>query len=334
MQKGQPVERVAEVKLMKYTVSLTTKLKSPQTGLIVIEPEDYTLTEIRALKAYGAKVLAYLSAGSVSDERSYYKTLKPYQLKRLDDWPHERYIDLRRTAVREWCQKQAKMFKGAGFDGWWIDNLDVYEEYRSTAMFNAITSTLQSIKAVGGYVMINGGTAYLTDLLIPHKVQLGAYAQMGNAGRMAADLRRAGFNAAMIESEEICKVQAGAFSTQAGADQLVEKLHAAGFSSAKRITMYPGKASAFIDGVTQEEVFSLIKDYDKKDEETGKKGIFSTQEKTESARYQAHMRRVAKAEIDGYLLEYTRSNTLKLRIKAFCETAGLAGCCISDDVDL
>ena len=37
--------------------------------------------------------------------------------------------------------------------------------------------------------------------------------------------------------------------------------------------------------------------------------------------------------IDAYLLEYTRSNTLKLRIKAFCETTG-AVACISGDVNL
>ena len=317
-----------------YKVSLTTKLKPPQKGIITIEPEDYTLAEIKALKKEGAKPLAYLSAGSVSDKRSYYKALKPYQLKRLDDWPHERYIDLRRTAVREWCQKQAKMFKGAGFAGYWLDNIDVYEEYKSTAMFNAITATLQAIKAVGGYVMINGGSAYLTDLLIPHKAQLGAYKDKANAKKMAAAIKAKGFKATIIEMDDLYKVQAGAFSAQAGADQTVEKLHAAGFETAKRISLFYGKASAIVDGVTQEEVFSLIKDYDKKDPETKKKGIFGKQETGQSEFYQAHLRRVRKAGIEAFLLEYTRDNTLKLRIKAFCAAADMTGYCISDDVDL
>ena len=44
--------------MRKYTVSLTTKLKPPQTGLIAIEPEDYTAAEVKALKSSGAKVLA------------------------------------------------------------------------------------------------------------------------------------------------------------------------------------------------------------------------------------------------------------------------------------
>ena len=138
----------------------------------------------------------------------------------------------------------------------------------------------------------------------------------------------------IIEMDDLYKVQAGAFTTQDGADQTVEKLRAAGFETAKRISLYYGKASALVDGVTQEEVFSLIKDYDKKDPETKKKGIFGKQETAQSEFYQAHLRRVRKAGIEAFLLEYTRSNTLKLRIKAFCEAAGMTGCCISDDVDL
>ena len=69
--------------MVDYKVSLTTKLRPPQKGIIAIEPEDYTAAEVAALKQH-AKVLAYLSVGSVSDERPYYKELKPYTLRKLD----------------------------------------------------------------------------------------------------------------------------------------------------------------------------------------------------------------------------------------------------------
>lgn len=151
-------------KWSSYKVSLSTKVepKDVYPGmLLAIEPEDYTKAEIAALKAKGAFLLGYLSAGSVSDERSYYKTLKDYVLDPLPDWPHEKYFDLRRTAARDWCIARAKEIKTQGFDGWWIDNLDVYEEYKSSAMYEAITSVLTKIKALGGYVMVNGGIKYL-----------------------------------------------------------------------------------------------------------------------------------------------------------------------------
>ena len=312
---------------MRYSVSLTTKLKPPQSGMIAIEPEDYSDAEIAALKQSGAKVLAYLSIGSVSDESSYYKTLKPYTLRKLDDWPHERYIDLRQPVVREWIQKRARDLKARGFNGWWLDNVDVYEEYRSTEMFRALVSAIHGVKALGGYVMVNGGMVFLTDLLIPHKVQIGAYKDKGNAKRITAQLKAKGIKSTTIEMDGLYKVQTGAFSQQAGADQMVGSLHIAGFPSASRISLFSGKPSAYIDGVTQEEVFSLITDY-------SGKGKFGKQEKEESEKYQAHMRRVVKNGLQGFLLEYTDNNTLKLRIKAFCETAGMSGACISADVDL
>ena len=151
-------------KWSSYKVSLSTKVepKDVTSGmLLVIEPEDYTKTEIASLKAKGAFLLGYLSVGSVSDERSYYKSLKDYTLDSLPDWPHEKYLDLRRTAVRDWCVARAKEIKAQGFDGWWIDNLDVYEAYKSSAMYEAIGTTLTKIKALGGYVMVNGGMEYL-----------------------------------------------------------------------------------------------------------------------------------------------------------------------------
>ena len=151
-------------KWSSYKVSLSTKVEPKDVTpgmLLAIEPEDYTKTEIAALKAKGAFLLGYLSAGSVSDERSYYKSLKDYTLDPLLDWPHEKYLDLRRTAVRDWCVARAKEIKAQGFDGWWIDNLDVYEEYKSSAMYEAIGAVLTKIKAMGGYVMVNGGMEYL-----------------------------------------------------------------------------------------------------------------------------------------------------------------------------
>lgn len=312
--------------MVDYKVSLTTKLEPPQKGLIVIEPEDYTSAEVAALKQH-TKVLAYLSVGSISDERSCDKEMMPYALRKLEDWPHERYLDIRYPQVRDWLQKRARDIKRMGFDGFWLDNLDVYEEYRSMDMFNAMTSVLHAIKALGGYVMVNGGMVYLTDMMVPHKVQIGAYEKKSNAGKMSAALKKQGIKSTTIEMDGLYKVQCGAFSQQAGADQLVGSLHIAGFPSAKRITLFSGKPSAYLDGVTQEEVFSRITDYDGK-------GKFGKQETAESERYQAHMRRVVKNGLQGFLLEYTTSNTLKLRIRAFCEAAGMSGVCISGDVDL
>lgn len=155
------ITRTFVKKQSAYKVSLTTKVKADKgSGLLAIEPEDYTAKEVQALKRAGYTVLAYLSVGSVSDERSYYKQLEKYTLRRLDDWEHERYLDVCEPAVQDWLINQGMKFLNAGYDGLWIDNIDVYEEYPSDAAYKGITRILQALYP-HGYIMINGGMEYM-----------------------------------------------------------------------------------------------------------------------------------------------------------------------------
>lgn len=126
----------------------------------MIEPEDYTAAEVQALKKAGNTVLAYLNVGAIENYRSYYKQLEKYTLRKLDDWEDERYLDVCKPAVQDWAINQGMCFLNAGYDGLWIDNLDMYEEYPSDAAYNGITRILQALYP-HGYIMINGGMEYM-----------------------------------------------------------------------------------------------------------------------------------------------------------------------------
>lgn len=147
-----------------YKVCLTTKANPEKgSGLLVIEPEDYTAAEIKALKSAGYKVLGYLNVGAVEPDRSYYKALEPYTLRKMDDWD-ERYLDVCAEAVQKWAIAKGKEIIGKGFDGLWIDNLDVCEEYPSDAAYKGITKVLQALYSLG-YIMVNGGLEYITKAI-------------------------------------------------------------------------------------------------------------------------------------------------------------------------
>ena len=162
------ITRTFVKKQSSYKVSLTTKVEAEKgSGLLAIEPEDYTAAEVQALKRAGYTVLAYLSVGSVSDERPYYKQLEKYTLRRLDDWEHERYLDVCEPAVQDWAINQGTKFLNAGYDGLWIDNLDVYEEYPSDNAYRGITRILQALYP-HGYIMINGGMEYVSKAITNH----------------------------------------------------------------------------------------------------------------------------------------------------------------------
>lgn len=101
-----------------------------------------------------------MSVGSVSDERSYYKQLEPYTLRKLDDWEHERYLDVCEPAVQDWLINRGMALLNAGYDGIWADNIDVFEEYPSDSAYKGITRILQALYP-HGYIMINGGMEYM-----------------------------------------------------------------------------------------------------------------------------------------------------------------------------
>lgn len=247
---------------MKYKVYLSTKVNpsslptvEKNSCIIVIEPDDYTAAQVKAIKAKGYKVLGYLSVGTIEKGRSWYAKYKKYGLKRLKDWPDEVYADVRKTNWRIFLVTRAKKIKKFGYDGWWCDNIDVYSEYKSTKMFAAIKAVLTQIKKIGGYVMINGGSEFIDD----------------------------------------------------GLD--------------KKVAVYK-----FINGYTQEEVFSLIKNY-------SGKGTFSKQNKEDGTYYKKMLQRAIKNKIGGFLLEYTRDEAVKKAIVAWCKE-NKASYYISGDVNL
>lgn len=147
----------------KYMVRLTTKVSPSELDketLVAVEFDDYTADEIKKLKATGATVLAYLSVGTAEKDRpAAWEKLKDYAMKQLEDWPEEYYLDLRQTGARKYVIQRAIELQNKGADGFWADNIDLYEEYPSTEMYNAITAVLDAIHF--GITNINGGMAYL-----------------------------------------------------------------------------------------------------------------------------------------------------------------------------
>lgn len=244
---------------MYYRVYLSTKVTAKNfekgSGIIVVEPDEISVANVKAIRRRGYKVLAYLSVGTIEKERSWFKTYEKYKLKRLGDWPNEYYVDCRKAAWRNFVVSRAKSLKEKGFDGWWLDNIDVYSEYKSTAMFNAVLAIFKNIKALTGYVMINGGSEWVDD---------------------AID---------------------------------------------KGLTI-----RKYINGYTQEEVFSRILNY-------SGKGMFGNQTKEDGSYYRTMIKKAIKNKVDGFCLEYTRDEGLKNTIRDWCKKYK-ASYYISEDVNL
>ena len=331
---------------MNYKVFLTSSDKAKRLKkvsnpcILVIEPEDFTENEVKSLKEKGYTVLGYLNVGAVETYRKYYTKLIPYTLKTLDDWPDEKFLDLRRTKVRDFLVNRAKEIKNLGCDGYWCDNIDVYEYYESSATYNAVVSVLRRIKGLGGYVMINGGSKFLTDKmdgeahLAVYKVQCGAFRIYENAEDLAKRIKKNNIDA-IIKTERngkdtLYKVQVGAFSDFSNAYARMCGIKSFGVDAIIKLEGTNKEEidiSTCVDGVTQEEVFTQIKDY-------SGKGQFGNQDSKQSNWYKEYMCRVKTHGMETFLLEYTGDQKVVTKIKKFVKDYGMTGYYVSDNVNL
>lgn len=102
--------------------------------LVVVDGELASPEEVTALREEGATVLAYLSVGTIERWRSWYPRLKRYRLGAWEDWEDEFFADVSRPGLRaELTGSIAPTILTKGFDGLFLDNVDMIETRRHRA---------------------------------------------------------------------------------------------------------------------------------------------------------------------------------------------------------
>jgi uncharacterized protein (TIGR01370 family) len=99
--------------------------------LIVVDGELARADEVAALRDGGSLVLAYLSVGTIEKWRSWYPRLKRFRLGAWRDWQDEWFADTSRGKLRrELSERIAPEILAKGFDGLFLDNVDMVEARR------------------------------------------------------------------------------------------------------------------------------------------------------------------------------------------------------------
>ena len=136
---------------------------------VVIDVEHFTKADIKKLKKAGKTVYTYLSVGSLEDNRSYYKTYKHLALSSYDGWEGEEWVDVSAKAWQKFMLKRAKEFKSKGVDGFFIDNTDVYYQYKEGKIYKGLVKILIGIKKMNTKLIINGGDVFVSKYLKENK---------------------------------------------------------------------------------------------------------------------------------------------------------------------
>lgn len=96
--------------------------------LVIVDGEEARADELEALRERGATVLGYLSVGTIEQWHAWYPRLKRYRLSAWQDWKNEWFADVSRRGLRrELARKIAPTILDKGFDGIFLDNVDMIE---------------------------------------------------------------------------------------------------------------------------------------------------------------------------------------------------------------
>ena len=161
----QPTETTVSEAKYAYGVFLSVtrnidRLKDYET--VVIDAQHFTKEQIEAFKARGHKVYSYINIGSLENFRSYYKEYKDLKLGKYEHWDEEIWINVADQRWQDFMQNDMiPNLTAKGIDGFFVDNCDVYYNYRKPGILDGLTSIMKAMVATGKAVLINGGDCYL-----------------------------------------------------------------------------------------------------------------------------------------------------------------------------
>jgi uncharacterized protein (TIGR01370 family) len=118
-------------------------------GLRDADGDTAARARLAAARATGALVLAYLSVGTVEDWRPYAREVPlEWTFGPMPGWPGERLVDARAEGWRRIMAREAAGLEELGFDGLFLDNLDVAEDRPETQ--DAIVALVEEVRAAAG----------------------------------------------------------------------------------------------------------------------------------------------------------------------------------------
>ncbi len=138
----------------------------PQADVLVVDGEYFIEADVLQLKEQGVKrVYSYLNVGSLETFRDYYAVYDRYTLGDYENWPEEKWVDVSQEKWQEFVVERANELILKGFDGLFIDNIDVYYQYPRQEIYEGIVSILTELHESGVYIMINGGDFFVREYI-------------------------------------------------------------------------------------------------------------------------------------------------------------------------
>ena len=134
--------------------------------LVVIDLQEFNKDDIDKLHEKGIKVYSYLNIGSVEEYRNYYNRFKDYYLGTYENWEDERWVDVSKKSFQDFIINELEpSLRNKGADGYFIDNCDVYANFKNDKIYNGLKTILRSVHSHNLPVLINGGDEFVSKAI-------------------------------------------------------------------------------------------------------------------------------------------------------------------------
>ncbi len=133
---------------------------------LVIDAQYYSREEIKELHENNKVIYSYLNVGAIEDFRDYYLEYRDLAIGEYEHWPEEQFIDVSDEDWQDFLiQTLAVQLTQKGIDGFFIDNLDVYDLFHTEEIYAGITTILEGLNQYGLDIIVNGGDVYVKKYL-------------------------------------------------------------------------------------------------------------------------------------------------------------------------
>ena len=163
--------RLAEVRSFAFAAGVENVHeeigKLSRYDLVVVDGENVSSADVKAIQTSGTIVLAYLSVGTIEKGRSWYRLARKYRLDLWEDWG-EWYADTSRQGFRDVITRRvAPLMLRRGFDGLFLDNVDMIETHRAqgAGMGLMVRSLSRLVHRRGKFLFTQNGTRSIRRII-------------------------------------------------------------------------------------------------------------------------------------------------------------------------
>lgn len=137
---------------------------------VIVSPGTFTKEDLDYLKKRKTTVYAYINVGALEQYNPDYKKFQKFALAPYENWEDEEWVDVSQTAWQDYITEDlAKKLAKSGFDGFFLDNFDVYDRFPTEDCYQGLTKILQNLQKYKKVILLNGGDRFVQRVIEEEK---------------------------------------------------------------------------------------------------------------------------------------------------------------------